>query len=39
MRFAAVIVWALVAVVDVAGDQDTNPPPDPPREGRELWEI
>ena len=37
MRLVAVILWSLVVVVDLASD--LQPPPDPPREGRELWEI
>ncbi len=37
MRAVAVVVWTLVVVVDVAGD--LQPPPDPPRGERELWEI
>lgn len=38
-RALAVAVFAIVALVDVAGDQDTNPPPEPVRLGREAWEL
>lgn len=36
-RALAVIVWTMVIVVDLASD--LQPPPDPPRAERELWEL
>lgn len=36
-RAVAVVIWAIVVVVELAGD--LQPPPDPPRGERELWEI
>ncbi len=36
-RAAAVVIWTIAVVVDLAGE--LQPPPDPPRGERELWEI
>ncbi len=38
-RALAVVIFAIVAIVDLAGDADTNPPPEPVRIGREAWEL
>lgn len=38
-RALAVAIFAIVALVDIAGDADTNPPPEPVRIGREAWEL
>lgn len=38
-NWLAITIWTLVAIVDIAGDQDTNPPPEPVLYGREAWEL
>lgn len=38
-RALAVTIFAVVALEDLAGDADTNPPPEPVRLGREAWEL
>lgn len=37
VRLAAALIWTIVIVVDLASD--LQPPPDPPRAERELWEL
>ena len=32
-------IWTMVALVDITGNPDTNPPPEPPIAGKELWEL
>lgn len=35
----AVLVFLIVIAVDLLGDAETNPPPEPVRIGREAWEL
>lgn len=37
IRVLAVVIWGMVAAVDVCGD--LQPPPEPVRLGREAWEL
>lgn len=33
------VIWSMVIIVDLFGDDTTQPPQDPPRATRELWEL
>ncbi len=35
----AVLAFLIVIAVDLGGDPETNPPPEPIRTGREAWEL